>query len=1099
MPEYIDTNEAAQIMGVSVETVRTLCANGILDGAIQERKNSPWQIPKHAVNLWVEQNNKGYTKSSENQYNRNFSFLHNLSMKTVVGILIGILGVIGTVVATSADWREAVEQLYSWGIVQPIKPASNEEMLIIIATFYSSEGIANTEPYNEIKMAIQQTSKQLTLSNLRVEVSPIVIRAEAIEEAKRLGKKYNAAAIIWGADTGVRVTVNFINLLQPNSLASNSGINEIERTQLANPSSYAKFITEELPSQMAFLSLFAIGQLYEHKGNYTQAIELISKGVNSNNFSQQPIHGLAEAYYRLGWLYQLAVKDHDASLAAYDKAIELKPDFSEVYFNRARLKATDNDLEAALQDVEQAISINSQFAKAYNLRGLIRLVLNGETSAALQDISLALKLEPDCAICYANRANIQWLLKNSAAAFDDIQAALQMLDLPDFYVVRAKLLESSNKFDDALQEIDKALAINENLATAYFRKSSVLTSQGKFDEAVTNLDKAIEIVLKSNYSAFIDIEIDRVSLITPNSFLALCYSTRARLIFQKLDLANVNDNLVKAALKDFNLAIEINPKDFYAYAFRGEVYSLLRTSEKAMSDFSTALELVQNDKNPINRIENEAQVRVFMGNMSFHQGRYEEAIEEYSRALQLNSKIGEAYGNRGLSYAVIHRNDEALADMNKAIELFPFDAQGFSNRGQFWQGVGEYRKAIADFEMAVKIYPGYINAHMEIALALYQLGDFEEALHRYTQVITLSPDDSSAYLSRGHVYVALSRFENALSDYNKTIELDPENGLAYANRGFVFSSLAQNDITNCDSAILDFSKAIELDPQYINNTHIYMYRGNCFRLLGHYDDAIRDFNRGIELDPKAFSILTYRGLAYFALGSLDSVNYQSAIEDFDKAIVLAPKESEIYNYRGYVYGTIENYEMAQKDFDTAIELKPDFAEAYFNRGLINAARNDYQKAITDYSQAIIYNHPQLANVYFQRGNVHVALNDPINSWKADYEHAIELDPEFADIYNAMCWAYALEQKASIALPYCQKAVELIPNPIFLDSRGLVYALLDDFQSAISDFQQYIDWATQQPANRSLEVSITKRKQWIDNLHKGINPITQEVLSNLRSE
>jgi hypothetical protein len=53
-----------------------------------------------------------------------------------------------------------------------------------------------------------------------------------------------------GADTSVRVTVNYLNLKQPYFHAAEVQISETERTQLANPSAYARFVTSDLPGQL---------------------------------------------------------------------------------------------------------------------------------------------------------------------------------------------------------------------------------------------------------------------------------------------------------------------------------------------------------------------------------------------------------------------------------------------------------------------------------------------------------------------------------------------------------------------------------------------------------------------------------------------------------------------------------------------------------------------------------------------------------------------------------------------------------------------------------------------------------------------------------
>jgi tetratricopeptide (TPR) repeat protein len=53
------------------------------------------------------------------------------------------------------------------------------------------------------------------------------------------------------------------------------------------------------------------------------------------------------------------------------------------------------------------------------------------------------------------------------------------------------------------------------------------------------------------------------------------------------------------------------------------------------------------------------------------------------------------------------RYDEALADYTRAIELDPSDAEFFGSRGQAYQAIGRYDEALADFNRAIELDPNY--------------------------------------------------------------------------------------------------------------------------------------------------------------------------------------------------------------------------------------------------------------------------------------------------------------------------------------------------------------------------------------------------------
>jgi len=89
----------------------------------------------------------------------------------------------------------------------------------------------------------------------------------------------------------------------------------------------------------------------------------------------------------------------------------------------------------------------------------------------------------------------------------------------------------------------------------------------------------------------------------------------------------------------------------------------------------------------------------------FEEGKYEQAIDEYTKAIELDPNLTDAYYNRGLAYLMTKQYDLALADFNKAIELDPKMSTAWSGRGMALAGLGRYKEALEAYDKALEINP----------------------------------------------------------------------------------------------------------------------------------------------------------------------------------------------------------------------------------------------------------------------------------------------------------------------------------------------------------------------------------------------------------
>jgi protein O-mannosyl-transferase len=140
-----------------------------------------------------------------------------------------------------------------------------------------------------------------------------------------------------------------------------------------------------------------------------------------------------------------------------------------------------------------------------------------------------------------------------------------------------------------------------------------------------------------------------------------------------------------------------------------------------------------------------------LGFALYHQGRVEEAIQTYSKALQINSDFALAKNNLATALLHLGRSDEAI----------------------------EYLKE------AVRRKPRYVGAHNNLGVALATRERFEEAVHCFSRALSLEPYSAEAHNGLANVFASQGRFEEAVDHWKKAIEIKPGYAAPHYNLGIV--------------------------------------------------------------------------------------------------------------------------------------------------------------------------------------------------------------------------------------------------------------------------------------------------------------------------
>jgi serine/threonine protein kinase len=240
----------------------------------------------------------------------------------------------------------------------------------------------------------------------------------------------------------------------------------------------------------------------------------------------------------------------------------------------------------------------------------------------------------------------------------------------------------------------------------------------------------------------------------------------------------------------------------------------------------------------------------------------------FIKSEKLNLQDSRAYNKRGLAHASMRNYEQAIRDYTKAIELDRHYSEAYNNRSAAHLMMENYGQAVLDCNWALELTPHFIAALVNRGIAYTGLRNYEEALNDYNKVIELNPRNIYAYYNRGNTYVWMGNYEDALMDYTQVITLNPEFLAAYVNRGVVYDQLE-----DWEQALLDYDKAIKLNPAYV---YAYYNRARAYYALGNYEQTVADYSKVIELNPEHPNAYENRAKVFLALGDPERASEDQA-------------------------------------------------------------------------------------------------------------------------------------------------------------------------------------------------------------------------------
>ncbi|KAJ4921778.1 hypothetical protein JOQ06_025946 [Pogonophryne albipinna] len=259
------------------------------------------------------------------------------------------------------------------------------------------------------------------------------------------------------------------------------------------------------------------------------------------------------------------------------------------------------------------------------------------------------------------------------------------------------------------------------------------------------------------------------------------------------------------------------------------------------------------------------------GNAFFKEGKYNDAVECYTRGMAADPYNPVLPTNRATAFFRLNKYAVAESDCNLAIALDSNYFRAYARRGAARAALKKYECALEDYEMVLKLHPGNVEAQNEVK-------HITETLRHQAPAVLIEATQE-APTDRGNAYFKEGKYEAAVECYSRGMEADSLNVLLPANRAMAFLKLERYK-----EAEEDCTKALSLDRTY---TKAFARRATARVALGKLQEARQDFQEMLKLEAGNKQALTelqklHMGAAPSGLLQTADGSHRRTVQPIDK-------------------------------------------------------------------------------------------------------------------------------------------------------------------------------------------------------------------------
>ncbi|HUI54889.1 MAG TPA: tetratricopeptide repeat protein [Bryobacteraceae bacterium] len=308
-------------------------------------------------------------------------------------------------------------------------------------------------------------------------------------------------------------------------------------------------------------------------------------------------------------------------------------------------------------------------------------------------------------------------------------------------------------------------------------------------------------------------------------------------------------------------------------------------------------------------------------------GKYDDAVQAFTKAIAADPKDYFAHFNLALAYSLLHKDAEGIAEYRKTLELKPGLYEAELNGGILMVRQKNPADALPLLEDAAAQKPKEFRPRYYLAEAQLQTGSLEKAAESYRLAAEIDPKSAAAELGWAHALARQQKLADAAPHFRQAAALDPK----YRDSLLELADLYEQN--------KQATEAIAIYREFPDDPAAQEHMGALLLQNKQYAEAIPRLEQACQKDP------TTANRVALAMAYLFTEQVEKALPLLDKSVAAEPANYDVRMMYARALRDRKQYAAAAAQFNEAAKLKPSEAKTWTELGGMLYLAGDYDGAL----------------------------------------------------------------------------------------------------------------------------------------------------------